>query len=135
MLIVWAAFLAFFEFAFGFVSDFGLPLHASIRAPQQYSAKRLKNKIWEPDNEMWRKLRSGIQCFAKDDEAVVDGYQYQRHRNSDIGFPPMHADTQRNADQRKAKTGKRKRHLLMNLHTNDRGQILAVLSPLIFSDL
>src|SRR5437667_12677263 len=92
-----------------------------VRAPQQHRAERLENKIWQPDNEMWRKLRPGIQRFTKDNKAVVDGYQYQRHGNADIGFSPMQADSERNADQSKAKTGKRKCHLLMNLHTNDRG--------------
>ena len=84
---------------------------------------------------MWSKLRPSIQGFSKHNKAVIDRYQHQCHGNADVGLPPMHADTQRNPDQSKAKTGKGKRHLLVNLHTNDGGQILAMFSPLIFSSL
>ena len=64
---------------------------------------------------------------SEQNEAVVNQHEYDGDGESDIGLTALHADTQRNADERESKTRERKRHLPMYLHAQLRDDLIELL--------
>src|SRR5665213_2606613 len=101
-------------------------LNSPVCAPEQNCADSLENKIRQPDDEMRRKFGSRGERFAENDEAVINQHEAERDGHADIRFAAMHADAQRNADERKAKTGERKGELPVHFHAHWLGQIFSL---------
>src|SRR6185436_8319768 len=86
-----------------------------VGAPEQRRANDLENEIRQPHNEVRRPFRAGRERLPKNDETVVNEHQRQGDGDTHIRFTPMNPNTERYADERKTKTGKRKRHLPVKL--------------------
>src|ERR1051326_6130041 len=87
-----------------------LALETSINSPQHPGAGQLKNEIGHPHQQVGSKLGvSGDQSLADEDKTVIDRNQDQGDGNPDVGFAPMDADAQRDADQCEPETREGKR--------------------------
>ncbi len=74
-----------------------------------------KIKIRQPENQVGRQFGPHGQRFAQKDKAVIDQHQHEGDGNAHVGFAPVHADSQWNADERKAETSEGKRNLPVHL--------------------